>query len=129
MKFLLMMSSPGKRAYQYESWAPKDWERHMAFLQNFNAKLTAAGELVDIVALTAPDKAVVVRAGKNGKPVTDGVFPESKEFLAGFWIIDVASAERAYQLAAEASAAPGPGGAPLNMDIEVREVPSGPPPA
>jgi hypothetical protein len=59
--------------------------------------------------------------------VTDGVFPEAKEFLAGFWIVDVDSPERAYQLAAKASAAPGPGGKPLNMSIEVRQVMSPPP--
>ena len=69
-----------------------------------------------------------MRAGKDGEPVTDGVFPESKEFLAGYWIVDVESPERAYAIAAEASAAPGPGGAPLNMAIEVRQVMSGPPP-
>ena len=68
-----------------------------------------------------------MRAGKNGEPITDGVFPESKEFLAGYWIIDVSSPERAYAIAAEASAAPGPGGTPLNMPIEVRQVMSGPP--
>jgi hypothetical protein len=77
--------------------------------------------------LAGPEQAKLVRAGADGKPITDGVFPESKEFLAGWWIIDVASAERAYQIAAEASAAPGPGGKPLNMAIEVREVMSGPP--
>jgi len=69
-----------------------------------------------------------VRAADDGKPITDGVFPESKEFLVGYWIIDVDSPERAYQIAAEASAAPGPGGKPLNMAIEVRQVMSVPPP-
>ena len=64
---------------------------------------------------------------KDGTPVTDGVFPESKEFLAGYWIVDVDGPERAFQIAAQASAAPGPGGAPLNMPIEVRQVMSGPP--
>jgi hypothetical protein len=68
-----------------------------------------------------------VRAGKDGRPVTDGVFPESKELLAGFWIVDVASPARAYEVAAEASAAPGMGGVPLNMKIEVRQVMSAPP--
>jgi len=66
--------------------------------------------------------------GKDGAPITDGVFPESKEFLAGFWIVDVDTKERAYAIAAEASMAPGPGGAPLHLPIEVREVMSGPPP-
>ena len=41
-----------------------------------------------------------MRAGKDGAPVTDGVFPESKEFLAGYWIVDVESPERAYEIAA-----------------------------
>ena len=77
---------------------------------------------------SGPDQAKRVRAGDDGKPITDGVFPESKEFLAGYWIVDVDSPERAYQIAAEASAAPGPGGEPLNMAIEVRQVMSGPPP-
>ena len=59
--------------------------------------------------------------------ITDGVFPESKEFLVGYWIVDVDSPERAYAIAAEASAAPGKGGVPMNMSIEVRQVMSGPP--
>ena len=68
-----------------------------------------------------------VRAGKDGAPITDGVFPETKEFLAGYWIVDVESPERAYQIAARASAAPGPGGVPLNMPIEVRQAMEGAP--
>ena len=78
--------------------------------------------------LTSPGQARIVRAGKNGAPeVTDGPCAEAKEFLAGYWIVDVDSAERAYAIAAEASAAPGPGGEPINMPIEVREVMSGAP--
>ena len=60
-------------------------------------------------------------------PITDGIFPESKEFLAGFWIVDVDTPQRAYAIAARASAAPGLGGLPINMPIEVRPVMSGPP--
>ena len=80
---------------------------------------------MDALGLTHPDQAKLIRAGKDGAPITDGVFPEAKEFLAGYWIVDVDSSERAYEIAAAASAAPGPGGAPLNMPIEVREVMSG----
>ena len=70
----------------------------------------------------------MVRARKDGTPeVTDGPFAEAKEFLAGYWIVDVERPERAYEIAARASAAPGPGGAPMNMPIEVREVMSAPP--
>jgi hypothetical protein len=94
----------------------------------FNKELTESGELVAAEGLAGPDEVKVVRAQKGGPPaVTDGPFAEAKEFLAGFWIVDVESPERAYELAARASAAPGPGGAPLNMAIEVREVMSGPP--
>ncbi len=78
--------------------------------------------------LSFPDQAKLVRAGKNGEPVTDGVFPESKEFLAGYWIIDVDTPEQAYAIAARASAAPGVSGEPLNMPIEVRPVMCCPPP-
>jgi hypothetical protein len=53
-------------------------------------------------------------------PVTDGIFPESKEFLLGYWIVDVANAERAYAIAGQISAAPGPEGKPTDMPIEVR---------
>jgi hypothetical protein len=72
--------------------------------------------------LAVPDQAKVVRAAKDGEPITDGVFPESKEFLAGYWMIDVESAERAYAIAARVSAVPGPGGIPSNMPIEVRQI-------
>jgi len=70
--------------------------------------------------LIGPNEAKLVRGEKNGIPVTDGIFPESKEFLLGYWIVDVASPERAYAIAAQISAAPGPGGTPTNMPIEVR---------
>lgn len=127
MKYLLMMHTPGRGPYPpMSTWSREDMAAHLEFLRQFNRKLTAAGELVGIEALTGPAEAKLVRAGKDGTPVTDGVFPEAKEFLAGYWIVDVDSPERAYQLAAEASAAPGPGGVPLNMDIEVRQVMSGP---
>jgi hypothetical protein len=64
-----------------------------------------------------------VRAGEGGVPVvTDGPYPETKEFLVGYWIVDCESQERAFELAASVSVAPGPGGKPLNMPIEVRQV-------
>lgn len=128
MKYILMMHTPGKEPYAIAAWPKKDIEAHIQFMINFNKELSQAGEFVSAEGLTGPDQAKLVRAGKNGTPVTDGVFPESKEFLAGYWIIDVDSPERAYAIAARASAAPGVGGVPLNMPIEVREVMSGPPP-
>ena len=127
MKYMLMMNTPGNGPYQVARWPSQDLTRHIQFMQGFAKKLRDAGELVSAEGLSGPDRAKRVRAGNDGQPVTDGVFPEAKEFLAGYWIVDVDAPERAYQIAAEASAAPGPGGAPLNMAIEVREVMSAPP--
>ncbi|HEX6066022.1 MAG TPA: YciI family protein, partial [Longimicrobiales bacterium] len=77
--------------------------------------------------LTPPRDAKVVRSGKNGVPaITDGPFPETKEFLAGYWIVDVETPQRAYEIAAKVSAAPGPGGQPLVIPVEVRQVMSAP---
>jgi hypothetical protein len=130
MRYMMMMHAPrGTGDYQVMEWAPEDFQAHMAFMQRFHRELTEAGELVDAQGLASPAEARLVRAGGDGRPITDGPFAESKEFLAGYWIVDVERPERAYELAAQASAAPGPGGAPLNMPIEVRQVMSGPPEA
>jgi hypothetical protein len=127
MKFMLMMNTPGGGPYQIARWPQKDIQAHIQFMKTFGQKLKDAGELVVAEGLSGPDQAKLVRASRSGTPITDGVFPESKEFLAGFWIVDVESRERAYAIAAEASAAPGPGGTPLDLGIEVREVMSAPP--
>jgi len=128
MKYMLMMNAPGGGPPQIASWPKEDITAHIQFMIGFAKKLQQAGELVSAEGLAGPEQAKLVRAGNDGRPVTDGVFPETKEFLAGYWIVDVESPERAYELAAEASAAPGPGGKPFNMPIEVRQVMSGPPP-
>jgi hypothetical protein len=129
MKFMLMMNAPrGTGDWAVMNWTPDDLKAHIGFMMRFNQELRRSGELVGAEGLASPQDARVVRAGANGSPeVTDGPFPESKEFLAGYWIVDVESAEQAYAIAAHASAAPGPGGAPLNMPIEVREVMGAPP--
>ncbi len=127
MKYILMMNT--MRAGQgVPNWPRKDLQAHIAFMKNLNKDLRESGELVAAEGLSFPEQAKLVRAGKDGLPITDGVFPESKEFLAGFWIVDVETPERAYAIAAKVSAAPGPDGAALNMPIEVRQVMSGPPP-
>jgi hypothetical protein len=127
MKFMLMMNTPTGGPYQIMQWPHEDFRAHIAFMKRFATKLGSNGELVDAQGLAGPDQAKLVKGGKDGAPITDGVFPESKEFLAGYWIVDVDTRERAYAIAAEASMAPGPGGAPLHLPIEVREVMSVPP--
>jgi hypothetical protein len=129
MKFMLMMNAPrGNGDWGVAKWTEDDLKAHIGFMRRFSKELGDAGELVGAEGLASPGQARIVRAGKGRAPeVTDGPFAESKEFLAGYWIVDVETAERAYEIAARASAAPGPGGVPLNMPIEVREVMSGPP--
>ena len=130
MKFILMMgmkTDAESKSKGIMTWPKEDIQVHIAFMMSFNKQLREAGELVSAEGLAWPNQAKLIRASKDGTPITDGVFPESKEFLMGYWIIDVESTERAYQVAARASAAPGLGSVPLNMPIEVRQIMSGPP--
>lgn len=129
MRYMIMMNAPrGTGDWQVVNWAPEDLKAHIAFMHTFNDELKNAGELVGAEGLAPPGEARLVRAGKTGAPVvTDGPFAEAKEFLAGYWIVEVDRPERAHAIAAKASAAPGKGGVPLNMPIEVRQVMSAPP--
>jgi hypothetical protein len=129
MKYMLMMNAKrGKGDWEIGNWPQEALKAHIGFMMRFTNQLKESGELVAAEGLAAPGQARLVRARKNGGPeVTDGPFAEAKEFLAGYWIVDVERPEQAYEIAGRASAAPGPGGEPLNMPIEVREVMSGPP--
>jgi len=128
MKFMLMMNGPRNVEEVLKAWSPADFKAHVEFMHRFNADLQERGELVLAEGLDMPTAARIVRWQKGGPPaVTDGPFAEAKEFLAGFWIVDCASRERAIEIAAQASAAPGPGGAPLGIPIELRQVMQAPP--
>jgi len=127
MKFMLHMNVPGG-PYQMSGWSPADMTAMVAFMDQFNAGLKAQGKLVTAEGLVGPDQARLVRAGADGQPiVTDGPFAETKEFIAGFWIVEAANEAEAYAIAAQVSMCPGPGGKPLHMPIEVRAA-GGPPP-
>jgi len=131
VKFMMMMHAPrtGWQDAGIGTWPTADIRAHIGFMVRINQELTASGELVDAQGLALPHDARIVRAAAgSGEPVvTDGPFAEAKEFLAGFWIIDVESPARAHQIAARISAAPGKGGVPMNMPIELRQVMSRPP--
>jgi hypothetical protein len=110
-------------------WSPEDIKAHIEFQQALNAELAELGELVDVQGLAGPEQArFVVSDGVSVPVITDGPFPESKELLAGYRLVDVDTAERAIEIAARASAAPGPDGTPIRQPIEVREVLSAPDP-
>ena len=115
MKYILLMSSTRAGVECYHASPKQDINAHMAVLHRINQDLTDSGEFVATQGLTEPKEAKIVRGEKNGLPVTDGIFPESKEFLLGYWIVDVASAERAYAIAGRISAAS------RDIPIEVRQ--------
>jgi hypothetical protein len=122
MKYMLLMTGTKADFDAYAKWPKQDLRANIAFMRAFSKELKDAGVFVSTEGLAFPDQARMVRAGSDGEPITDGVFPESKEFLAGYWIIDVESPEQAYKIAARASGAPGPGGMRGGMPIEVRQV-------
>ena len=124
MKYMLMMSGTKSDMQSFGTLSPDDIRAHIAFMKKLNEELKASAELVDAQGLAGPDQAKVVRSRPGGGPpaVTDGPFPEAKEFLAGYWIVECANFDRAVEIAARASAAPGRGGVPLNIPIEMRAI-------
>lgn len=126
MKFMLLQDYGGvenEAVGPMSTWTPEEIEAHIAYQVELNEELSERGELVEAQALTAPEQAkFVVHDGTSAPVVTDGPFPEGKELLAGYRIVDVESPERALEIAAKGSAAPGPGGEAIRQRIEVREV-------
>lgn len=127
MKYMLLVSTTKATFEWYSKWPKEDLKANVAFMRAFNQELKDSGVLVATEGLASPDQAKMVHAGRDGTPITDGIFPEAKEFLAGFWIIDVESGEEACKIAARLSRAPAPAGTPGTMPVEVRQVMSGAP--
>ncbi len=106
-----------------EQWEPEEVKAHMDYYAALIGELTESGELLSQHALTGPEQAMVVTCdGAKAPVVTDGPFPEFKELLAGYQLIDVESQERAIEIAARLSSVPGPGGVPLQQPIGVRPI-------
>ena len=127
MKYMLMMHVGAQDATAVMDWEPQDIKNMLEFQHTFDKGLEDNGEMVFNAGLAFPDQARIVRSTDGVPAVTDGPFPEAKEFLIGFWIVDVDTPERAYEIAGKASAAPGVGGAPLGIPIEVRPIGAAPP--
>src|SRR5215207_7914758 len=110
------------RAPPMDQWAPEDVEAHIAFQRHVRELLQENGEYVDAQALT-PARTWVRYGGPDAAPVTtDGPHPETSDLIAGWYMIDVDSRERAHELAAYVSSEPGPGGEPMYEWIDVREI-------
>jgi hypothetical protein len=131
MKYMLLMhhgNEGGGDCPPITEWPPGDVQAHIGFMIDLNRDLAAKGELVAAEGLAWPNEAKVVVCKGGAPKITDGPYPETKEFLAGFWIVDVPSEKRAIEIAARASAAPGPKGKPFGIAIELRQVMSAPHP-
>jgi hypothetical protein len=127
VKYLIMMTHSPDEPVQ--EWTPDDVKANWAHMQQIHQEMTEAGELLAAEKLAGPEATKVVASDGVGAPViTDGVYPEAKELLAGFWMVDVDSEQRAVEIAARTSAAPGPGGAPTRKPIVVRPIMDAPPP-
>ncbi|HWC79636.1 MAG TPA: YciI family protein [Pseudonocardiaceae bacterium] len=109
-----------------DQWAPEEVSAHIKFMQDFAARLEQTGEFVDAQAVS-PEGMFVRYDGEGRPPVTDGPFAETKDVIAGWMVIDVASHERAVELAGELSAAPGADGKPLYEWLELRPFLAAPP--
>jgi hypothetical protein len=123
MKYLLLKHYRGAPApvndVPMDRWTPAEVDAHMQFMRDFAARLEETGEFVDSQAL-APEGTFVRYDGEGRPPVTDGPFAETKDLIAGWMVVDVESRDRAVELAAELSAAPGAGGEAVHEWIEVR---------
>ena len=129
-KYLLLKHYRGAPAavndVAMDQWTPDEISAHMQYMSDFAARLEGTGELVDVQSL-APEGVFVRYGGEGRPPVTDGPFAETKDLIAGWMVIDVESEERALELAAELSAAPGAGGEPIHEWLEVRPFLTAPP--
>jgi hypothetical protein len=106
-----------------EEWEPEEVTAHLDYYRALHQELVASGELVTSEVLAGPDLAKIVTwDGATAPVVTDGPFAEFKEWVAGYQIVEVESAERALEIAAKLSAVPGPGGKATQQPIQVRQV-------
>jgi hypothetical protein len=130
MKYLLLKHYRGAPAptndVPMDKWTPDELTAHAQFMDDFAARIRGTGEYVDSQAL-APEGSWVRYGGEGRPPVTDGPFPETKDLIAGWMIIDVDTHERALELAGELSSAPGAGGRPVEEWLELRPFMTAPP--
>jgi len=90
------------------AWSPQDFAAMGAFMEAFNRELNESGELLETRALAAPVHTRRLQTKAGAPVVTDGPFAETTEILAGYWIVECESFDRATAIAAKLSACPGP---------------------
>ena len=130
MKYMIMVYGSqqhydalgGQGADGPPAWSPEDFAALGAFMESFNQELAESGELVDTRGLTAPVHARRIQMEQGAPVVTDGPYAETQEVLAGFWLVECESFDRATEIAARLTKCPGPGGGPTGEYVDVRPV-------
>ncbi|SRR5260370_27634926 len=108
---------PGKPA-----WSAEDFAAMGAFMEEFTKDLAESGELAETRGLTAPVHTRRIELANGVPVVTDGPYAETQEVLAGYWVVDCESFDRATQIAGRLSSCPGPPGAATNAVVDVRPI-------
>lgn len=130
MKYLVMVQGAqvdydamgGKGTAQSPVWSEQDLKAMFEHMEAINNDLAESGELVDAQGLVEPVRTRFVTVGKNGQPViTDGPYGETKELLAGYWVLDCESLERVTEIAAQVARCPQPAGAP-EYPVVIRQI-------
>jgi hypothetical protein len=112
----------GKSVGGQQAWSPSDFAAMGAFMESFGKDLAESGELVDAQGLTGPVHARRIRLRDGVPVVTDGPYAETEEVLAGYWLVDCDSFDRATELAARLTSCPGPDHVRERAYIDVRPV-------
>jgi hypothetical protein len=116
MKYMILINASqqdydamtGQPSSSGPGWTPDDFAALGGFMESFNQDLAESGELVDTRGLTAPAHARRIRLQEGVPVVTDGPYAEAEEVLAGYWIVECDSFDRATQIASRLTDAPGP---------------------
>jgi hypothetical protein len=112
----------GKPQAGEPAWSAEDFAAMGAFMESFSADLAESGELVETRGLAAPVHARRVRQQEGVPVVTDGPYAETEEVLAGYWIVECDSFDRATEIASRLAQVPAPGHVAARAFADVRPV-------
>jgi hypothetical protein len=110
------------RATDKPTWTAEEFAAMGAFMEAFNQDLVASGELVETRGLSAPVHAQRIQLQQGVPVVTDGPYAETYEVLAGYWIVECDSFDRATEIAARLASCPGPTGIAQAAYADVRPI-------
>jgi len=110
------------RAGDRPAWSTEDFAAMGAFMEAFNQDLVESGELVETRGLTSPVHARRIQLQQGVPVVTDGPYAETYEVLAGYWIVECDSFDRATEIAARLASCPGPSRIAQSAYADVRPI-------